>query len=162
MSDDIDLVELGEWLLVGRALDRALERWPARTRIIDAASQAPLSRAYQLAAPAVAAGHRDAVIARRVPDRPAGRDATARTAADIAELESRMVTDSLVLAISQSEDGGIVGIAAFSPESSDAWTETVVLAPGSMTLDVAEVALARLELWMTAQVDKPAQIEDGR
>ena len=56
----------------------------------------------------------------------------------------------------------IVGIAAFSPESSDAWTETVVLAPGSMTLDVAEVALARLELWMTAQVDKPAQIEDGR
>ncbi len=80
----------------------------------------------------------------------------------MAELESRMVTDSLVLAISQSEDGEILGLAAFSPESSDAWTETVVLAPGSMTLDVAEVALARLELWMTAQVDKPAQIEDGR
>ncbi len=161
MTDDIDLVEQEEWLVVGRALDRLLERWPARTRIVDAASQSPLSRAYHMAAPAVSAGTRDAVIARRVPDRPTDGDATARTAADLAELESRLVTDSLVLAVSQSEDGGILGIAAFSTQSTDVWSESVALAPGSMTLDVAEVALARFEAWMAARVGRSAQIEDS-
>lgn len=149
---DIDLVEQEEWLALGRAVHRAFRSWPTGTRLIDAMFGTPLVRAWHAASDPVGSGFVP-IIGRSVPDRTDDVDAVIRSASDLAELESRLITSELVLAVSQSEDGSVFAVAAHEPSSTSAsWSETFEPSPGSMDLDVAEQALAKFEAWMRARV----------